>query len=315
MYQQCFKSAKPRRWVGRCRQAGTCHATHVKLRNVGIVLVSPKNPENIGSVLRVSGNFGIGKVVLVNPRCSFRDGKRGSSLEDRVASSDDADIISKVACKSPLLDSLDAVDTLSDALAQAKVSICFTRRSGVGRRTEDLHSFLSSNGSLAASLTTTSERDSTPSVMLVFGREEHGLFQEEIQACSHAIEIPSNADFPSLNLSHAVAVVVSRLYEWVLYDDKNATDDCIDSDLADHSELNALLSRVTKIVSQLGLETTESRGGGDQGNHGRRLQPLGHLRNMVMRSRATTQEVRSLFGLVKSASIAIDNCVPEKTSD
>eukprot|EP00889_Picochlorum_renovo_P001084 jgi/Picre1/28114/NNA_003521.t1 len=151
--------------------------------------------------------------------------------------------------------------------------------------------------------------------MLVFGREEHGLFQEEIQACSHAIHIPSNADFPSLNLSHAVAVVVSRLYEWSTYDGNPATDDCLDRNLANHSELNALLSQVTGVVSHLGLDTTESRGGGDQGNHGRRLQPLGHLRNVLMRSRATTQEIRSLFGLVKSAGQAIDACQSERNTE
>lgn len=295
MYQGYFQSSGTGRWVRRCSRAVTCSAQS-NLSQVGIVLVSPKNPENIGSVLRVSGNFGIGKVVLVNPRCSFES----ETGVDKLAQ----DTITTVACNSPLLGSLDVTDTLHNALGEAKISICFTRRSGKGRVTETFHSFLSANESLGIGASH-DDHGSSPSIMLVFGREEHGLFQEEIQACSHALEIPSNPDFPSLNLSHAVAVVVSRLYEWNLQ--SSGTNDSVGRELADHAEVNALLSRVTRVLTGLGLDTVETRGGGDQGNHGRRMQPLGHLRSLLMRSRATTQEVRSLFGLVKSVEQAIDD--------
>lgn len=50
-------------------------------------------------------------------------------------------------------------------------------------------------------------------VALVFGREDCGLHTEELLQCTHVCTICSGSWQGSLNLSHAVAVVLSRLYE------------------------------------------------------------------------------------------------------
>lgn len=50
-------------------------------------------------------------------------------------------------------------------------------------------------------------------VALVFGREESGLLESELSLCSHACAIPSGRAQPSLNLSHAAAVVLSQLFD------------------------------------------------------------------------------------------------------
>ena len=49
-------------------------------------------------------------------------------------------------------------------------------------------------------------------VAVVFGNERTGLTDEELDCCSLAINIPSNDDFPSLNLSHAVQVMTYALF-------------------------------------------------------------------------------------------------------
>lgn len=48
---------------------------------------------------------------------------------------------------------------------------------------------------------------------LVFGREESGLLDSEVLLCSHICAIPTGQTFPSMNLSHAVAVVLSQLFQ------------------------------------------------------------------------------------------------------
>lgn len=48
---------------------------------------------------------------------------------------------------------------------------------------------------------------------LVFGREESGLTADELEACTHACAIPTGRLQPSMNLSHAVATVLSQVYE------------------------------------------------------------------------------------------------------
>jgi TrmH family RNA methyltransferase len=47
---------------------------------------------------------------------------------------------------------------------------------------------------------------------LVFGREDYGLFNEEIASCDVMIKIPTSETYPSLNLSHAVAIVLYSIY-------------------------------------------------------------------------------------------------------
>lgn len=47
---------------------------------------------------------------------------------------------------------------------------------------------------------------------LVFGREDYGLFNEEIALCDIMIKIPTSEKYTSLNLSHAVGIVLYSLY-------------------------------------------------------------------------------------------------------
>jgi tRNA/rRNA methyltransferase len=49
-------------------------------------------------------------------------------------------------------------------------------------------------------------------VGLVFGREDYGLYNEEIALCDVMLRIPTSESYLSLNLSHAVALVLYSLY-------------------------------------------------------------------------------------------------------
>jgi TrmH family RNA methyltransferase len=49
-------------------------------------------------------------------------------------------------------------------------------------------------------------------VGFVFGREDYGLYNEEISKCDTLLKIPTSDSYPSLNLSHSVALVLYSLY-------------------------------------------------------------------------------------------------------
>ena len=49
-------------------------------------------------------------------------------------------------------------------------------------------------------------------VGLIFGREDYGLYNEEIAACDVMLRIPTSESYLSLNLSHAVALVLYSLF-------------------------------------------------------------------------------------------------------
>jgi TrmH family RNA methyltransferase len=53
-------------------------------------------------------------------------------------------------------------------------------------------------------------------VALVFGREDKGLANDELALCNMGVHIPTAADYPSLNLSHAVMVVAYECFYAVL---------------------------------------------------------------------------------------------------
>jgi len=48
---------------------------------------------------------------------------------------------------------------------------------------------------------------------LVFGREDVGLFNEELEQCDVLVSIPTSPEYQSMNLSHAVAVILYELYK------------------------------------------------------------------------------------------------------
>ena len=49
-------------------------------------------------------------------------------------------------------------------------------------------------------------------VGLVFGREDYGLYNEEIAACDVMLRISTSESYLSLNLSHAVALILYSLF-------------------------------------------------------------------------------------------------------
>ncbi len=95
-------------------------------------------------------------------------------------------------------------DGLSAALADCAVSAGTTRRMGQKRKSWGM-----TPGQFAR---LAREAGSSGTVGVVFGNERTGLTDEELERCALAVNIPSNPDFPSLNLSHAVQIMTYTLF-------------------------------------------------------------------------------------------------------
>jgi TrmH family RNA methyltransferase len=50
-------------------------------------------------------------------------------------------------------------------------------------------------------------------VALVFGREDYGLYNDELELADALVNIPTGDEYPIMNLSHAVAVVCYELFQ------------------------------------------------------------------------------------------------------
>lgn len=155
----------------------------LNLNRFRVILVGTKTPENIGSVARLLENYAVGECVLVAPKCEWREGvaqwMATNSSRER-------------------LNQLPAVETLAEAIQDCHYVVGFTARSGKTRRS-------------SIQLEQMSER-LNGRVALVFGREDFCLLNDEIELCTHLCALDTSPDFPALNLSHSVAVVLSQLF-------------------------------------------------------------------------------------------------------
>jgi tRNA/rRNA methyltransferase len=154
------------------------------LENIRIVLVEPAGPLNIGSVARAMKNMGLRNLVLVNPHCD------PLGPEARQMAVHAADI----------LEAAQRVDSIPAALVGCYRAIATTGRPR----------------STAATLEHPRQAlpwlFDTPSA-LIFGPEDRGLNNEELNYAQRFIGIPSHPDYPSLNLAQAVAICCYELYQ------------------------------------------------------------------------------------------------------
>lgn len=158
------------------------------LSSFRIVLVEPLYSGNVGSACRAMANMGLKDLVLVAPQIvdGWEDGAR-------------------LACHATdILESRREVATLAEAVSDCVAVAGATARLGLYRQhvrapRETAPELIKLAGS--------------GRVALVFGREDKGLFNEEIGMCTHLIRIPTAGDYVSLNLAQAVMVCCYELYQ------------------------------------------------------------------------------------------------------
>jgi len=149
-----------------------------------IVLVEPQHPGNVGAVARAMANFGVTDLALVNG-CEINDDGYARSKSGK-----------------PILKNLKRFDTMEKALADCDIAIGTS-----GIKPEGDKRWFRAPKDVKKINELINERENPA---LVFGRENYGLYREELALCETTITIPTNPDYPILNLSHAVGIV---LYE------------------------------------------------------------------------------------------------------
>ena len=155
------------------------------LENIRVVLVHTSHPGNIGAVARALKNMGIGKLYLVAPK-QFPD----EQANWRAVSAAD------------LLESAVVTETLEEAVADCHFVVGTSAR---GRRIPwpllDPRQCAKRMGAASAH----------GEVAVVFGREDRGLTNEELQLCNLHLNIPTSEAYSSLNLAMAVQIVCYEL--------------------------------------------------------------------------------------------------------
>jgi TrmH family RNA methyltransferase len=148
------------------------------------VLVSTRNPLNIGAVARAMSNFGFSKLRLVNAyEPSFREARSAVGA-------------------SHILQAAEEFTTVADAVGDCSLVVGTTtgRDRDVSQRME----------SLEAAAPLIRKHLAGGNVAVLFGSEKRGLSNEDLAHCHWLVRIPTREEHPSMNLGQAVAVC---LYE------------------------------------------------------------------------------------------------------
>ncbi|MCF2150403.1 RNA methyltransferase [Desmonostoc muscorum LEGE 12446] len=157
----------------------------MSLAGLRIVLVEPAGPINVGAIARVMKNFGLHNLVLVNPQC---DPLSPEALMMAVHAKE-------------ILESAVVVATLPEALHGCVRAIATTGR---------VRSWEIPLENPRTALPWLLEEPEKP-VALIFGREDRGLSNEELNYAQRFIFIPTNQNYLSLNLATAVAICCYEL--------------------------------------------------------------------------------------------------------
>lgn len=237
--------------------------------NVVIILVDTLYGGNLGSVCRSMANFGLKELRLVRPAERLFDDPllepmaRGQAL--------------------PILKNVKIFQTLEEALEDVEVALGFTTRLGKRRRDGfDLHRAVQVLGE---------EHATGNKIAGVFGSEDKGLNNPDLEKCHWLVRIPTAPELSSLNLAQAVALFAYEIHTLKL---EKTLPPPAPRRTATVNELEGLYNHMQAILEEIDFfeEETPER-------------MMNELRRMISRRLPEPRDVRILRGALSKVELAL----------
>ena len=163
----------------------------MSFKNISFILHKPQLSENVGACARAIKNFSFNKLILINPKPTFPNDKI-------IATSVGAkDIIKNAEVFSNIEDSINKIDILVATSAR------FRNKNIKHISIKDLNKI-----------------DFTKKIGFLFGSEASGLSNNEVSYADYTLEIPSNKNFRSLNLSHSL-IIIAQIVSGIISNKNN----------------------------------------------------------------------------------------------
>ena len=195
-------------------------------KQVKIILIETSNSGNIGSTLRAMKTMGFGSLCLVNP-------KEFPSKE----------VTALAANASDLIDSVQVVNCIEEALDGCNLVI--------GTSSRDRKVPWPNESIASAAPKIIAEADKNNTVAILFGREDRGLTNDELQRCNLHVHIPANEDYPVLNVAMSVQVVCYQLLISRAIDSEMKNNQHWDVPLAEANHISRLVEHFTDVAEKL----------------------------------------------------------------
>ena len=230
----------------------------MSLDNICFILVRPQMGENIGFVARAIKNFEIKKLRIVNPSCSWPNHKAEATSVGA------KDILKKTKIYNSVEESIEDLD------------IVFASTSRIRKVNKKFISILNLKSKLKKK----------QKIGIIFGPEDSGLSNDEINSADYLVKIPCNEKFSSLNLSHSAIIFCFELYQHFSHK-RTVYKSTYKSSLAKKSQINKFLNFII-----LGLD----KKGFLQPDH-KRKSMIRNINNIFHRINLSEQEIRILLGI------------------
>jgi len=156
------------------------------LRNLRIVLVRPRGSGNVGSVARAMKNFAAAELAIVGKARTQSFWARAMAVHGR-------DLLANAHC----------YESIREAVADCTLVIGTTCRAGLYRSHSRTARELAPEIAAAAH---------TGKVALLFGPEDHGLSNKDLEHCQLLLTIPSSAEYQSLNVAQAAVICLYEIF-------------------------------------------------------------------------------------------------------
>ena len=228
--------------------------------NLKVILVEPNGPLNVGSVARLCSNFEVDELRIVSPKCDI------FSLEAK-----------KMALKGQkFLDHCKIFDNLEKAIFDCDLVLASCGRIDVSKE-----SFFESSEDI---FNWTMSFKKINNLAIIFGREDRGLTNSELLLANKTFNIPTSKNNPSLNLSHAVSIV---LYELNKSSKKNINSRLEVLNLASSKQIHDTFLEIEEMLLRIGylLKHTSSA-------------KIRKFKNFILRANTSTHEINVLRGIV-----------------
>jgi tRNA (cytidine32/uridine32-2'-O)-methyltransferase len=232
------------------------------LSNIKIILVETSHPGNIGGVARAMKNMTMTQLRLVNPKifpCA--------EATSRASGADD--VLARAGIYA----------TLQEAIADCQLVIGASARSRTVGWPE-----ISARAAAQQCLAQTEESN----IALVFGRENSGLTNQEMDLCHSLLKIPCNPHYSSLNLAAAVQVVCYELFVTATEKQEKLNVNKEAAPLASAEQMESFYQHLQQTLADIGFlqpEKTESL--------------MRKLRKVYNRTLLDTKELDILRGILR----------------
>jgi len=242
--------------------------------NLKVVLVEPNGPLNVGSVARLCSNFEVDELRIVSPKCDI------FSLDAK-----------KMALKGQkFLDNCKIFDDLQKAIFDCDLVLASSGRIDINK-----NSFLGSSEDI---FNWTASFKKINNLAIIFGREDRGLTNSELLLANKTFNIPTSQNNPSLNLSHAVSIV---LYELNKYSKRNFDQELKVFNLASSKQIHDSFLEIEELLLKVGYllkHTSKAK--------------ISKFKNFILRANTSIHEVNVLRGIVHQINWFLNNSKKNK---